>query len=368
MADTGRRIMRVPLPVALIRDMDAVILEGPGGYSTRAEFIIDAIQERILELTIDTEEDAGPPAPLRVPDAPFLASAPPMTTQQIRTSPLPAAAPGLSTSPTTAVAATRISSVSTGFVLGPDAVVSQTKDTELFGLHNRDFPSLWALHKLASAAQDAPVEIEDFYRQLLADAWEFGTVLSRLTDGTGKKHSALFPTNADKPKSAEEAFRTFAVGDYRVTKVGEVLTSGPLFAWKVAGIAAQAGRLQIAVTAPGWDLLQSCVGIDVTQPHSQSAANTFLEHLMKHAPGDWAGFAGVLKSIGPEGAQRSELLERLQVVGFSWTESELSTNASGYVARCREWGLLEPKQVKGRYLLTDYGRSFADGFESGEAE
>jgi hypothetical protein len=366
MADTDRRIMRIPLPIALIRDMDAVILEGLGGYSTRAEFIIDAIQERILELTIDTEEDAGPPAPLRVPDAPLLASAPPVTTQQIRTSPLRAATPGPSTSPTTAEA-TRIPSVSTGYVLGPDAVVSQTRDTELFGLHNRDFPSLWALHKLASAAQDAPVEIEDFYRQLLADAWEFGTVLSRLTDGMGKKHSALFPTNTDKPKSAEEAFRTFAVGDYRVTKVGEVLTSGPLFAWKAAGITAQAGRLQIAVTAPGWDLLRSCAGIDVAQPHSESAANTFLEHLMKHAPADWAGFAGVLKSIGPEGAaHRSELLERLQEMGFSWKDSELSTNASGYVARCREWGLLELKQVKGRYLLTDYGRSFADGLEPGE--
>src|SRR5688572_20226770 len=56
-----QRIMRIPLPVALIRDMDAAILAGVGGYATRAEFILDAIQERILELTVEGEVEAGPP-------------------------------------------------------------------------------------------------------------------------------------------------------------------------------------------------------------------------------------------------------------------------------------------------------------------
>ncbi len=61
MTQTDQRIMRIRIPVPLIREMDTVILKGVGGYTTRAEFIVDAIQERILELSIDGVEDAGPP-------------------------------------------------------------------------------------------------------------------------------------------------------------------------------------------------------------------------------------------------------------------------------------------------------------------
>jgi hypothetical protein len=34
----------------------------------------------------------------------------------------------------------------------------------------------------------------------------------------------------------------------------------------------------------------------------------------------------------------------------------VSSLVQGYVARGREWGLIEPKQVDGRYWLTDFGR------------
>ncbi len=63
MSEKEQRIMRMALPVSLIREMDAVIIQGLGGYRTRAEFIVDAIQERILEVTIGETEDAGPPPP-----------------------------------------------------------------------------------------------------------------------------------------------------------------------------------------------------------------------------------------------------------------------------------------------------------------
>src|SRR5438132_8513516 len=61
MVEPEQRIMRIPVPVPLIREMDAVIIKGLGGYTTRGEFILDAIQERLLELTIVGTEDAGPP-------------------------------------------------------------------------------------------------------------------------------------------------------------------------------------------------------------------------------------------------------------------------------------------------------------------
>jgi hypothetical protein len=38
-----------------------------------------------------------------------------------------------------------------------------------------------------------------------------------------------------------------------------------------------------------------------------------------------------------------------------WSKSVASTNAQGYVARGREWGLIESRQVQGRYALTPFG-------------
>ncbi len=70
MSEKEQRIMRMALPVSLIREMDAVIIQGLGGYRTRAEFIVDAIQERILEVTIGETEDAGPPPHRRLRTSP----------------------------------------------------------------------------------------------------------------------------------------------------------------------------------------------------------------------------------------------------------------------------------------------------------
>ena len=41
MGATEQRIMRIALPIPLIREMDAVIIQGLGGFATRAEFILD---------------------------------------------------------------------------------------------------------------------------------------------------------------------------------------------------------------------------------------------------------------------------------------------------------------------------------------
>src|SRR5437762_2854463 len=47
---TEERIVKIPLPVALIRQIDEAIVSGLGGYSTRTEFFRDAAEGLLLEL------------------------------------------------------------------------------------------------------------------------------------------------------------------------------------------------------------------------------------------------------------------------------------------------------------------------------
>ncbi|NOX23399.1 MAG: hypothetical protein GXP36_09955 [Actinobacteria bacterium] len=346
MIDKQRRIMRIPLPVPLIREMDAIILQEVGGYVTRAEFIVDAIQERILELTIGDEEDAGAPRPVNqaVEQA---------EQDEVVASGVSAMASGAMTPMHPLLAQTRIQVPARGFAIEDHPV--RPDGVALFGLHNRDYPSLWALARLAVAAGDQPVPIESYYTQVLLDAWKFGALLLALEKQSGPKRTALFPTNIQKEKAAEAAFRTFAIGDYR-TDSGQVpATHGPLFEWRVAAVKETSDGLQIGVTSEGWDLLGAIDGISVDEPHPPSIARSFFDHLARNSGADWEGFVEIFNAIGSEGANRQQVLKHFAEVWSDWTENEVSTNAAGYVARAREWGLLEPKQTEGRYQLTQLG-------------
>lgn len=343
MGEPERRVMRVPIPVDLIREMDAVILQGVGGYSTRAEFIVDAIQERVLELTIG-EEDAGPPPQLRLPPARSAPAGPDAGTT-----------PALEGASATDSGTTALLAVPRGHVVSGDAGVDRPEGKPLFGLHNRDYPSLWALRHLALMAHAEPVPIESYYEAVLRAAWEHGSALMGLEQQTGVKCTALFPTNPDKKKTAESAFHMFAVGEYRQDKSRSVITSGPLFEWRAVRATAQGKALLIGLSDLGWELLDFCTGVSVEEPHPPAAALGFLAHLAVNAEPDWLGFVQVLTAVGDDGANRQEVLDRFRKTWPDWTDNEVSTNAAGYVARAREWGLLERKQVQGRYHLTPFG-------------
>ena len=55
---------------------------------------------------------------------------------------------------------------------------------------------------------------------------------------------------------------------------------------------------------------------------------------------------------------RLELVEVFQTARPDWTASVAATNTQGYVARAREWGLVESKQVAGTYRLTEFGERY----------
>ncbi|WP_420637784.1 ribbon-helix-helix domain-containing protein [Candidatus Poriferisocius sp.] len=346
MSPKEQRIMRIPIPIPLIREMDAVIMEGLGGYTTRAEFIVDAIQERILELSFDVVEDAGAPQGL-------LPTADDMARGLHEAAPAPGEMVKLSE--------TALEAPSSGATVDCKSDLSCPEGLPLFGLHNRDYPSLWALAQLASLTEKDPMPAEAFYDEALREAWRFGTLLVAVEKHLGIKCTALFPTNMDKRKSAETRFRSFAIGDFRFTD-DIWRTSGPLFEWRLAGLVegGESGPL-IGVTQLGWDVLQSVTGLPVEHPHPKPVAAKFLAHLADHAPSDEKGFRQVVASIGPEGASRQDVLDHFTESWPQWTSNEVSTNSAGYIARAREWGLVEPKQFKGQYNLTPFGHEYATG-------
>lgn len=248
-----------------------------------------------------------------------------------------------------------------GYVVPEAEDRSEPDGRSLFGLHNRDYPSLWALTKLASMTLHRPVPIEDYFAAVLEEAWPFGELLLAIEKHTGAKCTALFPTNPEKRKPAEMGFRSFAVGDYRA--IGDAYTTnGPLFEWRVVGlVAGQRNEPLIGVTAAGWELLAGVSGISVEEPHSPAAATTFLTHLAEHVPADWKGFTEIIRAIGPDGATRQDVLRHVAKAWPDWTENEVSTNSAGYVARAREWGLVEPKQTKSQYHLAPLGLEYTNG-------
>ena len=337
--------MRMPLPVPLIREMDAVIISGAGGYSTRAEFIVDAIQERILELTIEGVEDAGPPPVLQ--HGASAASGPPeeVVTHQ---------RPSDSGTPTT-MEITELVPREAGFSISPTDNLSQPEGKAMFGLHNRDYPSLWALSQLAEMANEEPIPVVDYNARVLKEAWDFGEHLLSIEERTGRKCTALFPTNPDKRKSAEARFCMFAIGDFRINGDKTITTSGPLFEWRTVGLSGPVDEPRISLTAAGWQILAALRGLSVEEPHAPPSVAVFLAHLTEHAPADMRGFVEVLRAIGPEGATRQDVLDHAGMQWPEWNENEVSTNAAGYIARAREWGLVEPKQSKSHYHLTPLG-------------
>jgi hypothetical protein len=344
------RIVRVPLPVELIRRMDELVLSGKAGFQTRAEFIREAVEAMVLELSY--EPAPGEPmtrAVARVSGG----SAPHMVASdferdQVKAFELEASGFELQ--------ATRLLAPAPGVTL--DDGIGQVIDESLFGLHNRDYPSIWAAVHLAALTTEELVSLNRFYASVLEAAWEFGERLLSLEKALGVKLSALFPTNRRKPQSAEEAFRTFAVGT-RVMAGPEVRVSGPLFVWRVCQIRADGDDLKIGLTSVGRELLATLEGLSLESPHPAALAQRFFAHLRAHAPRDWWGFTTLLETV-EVGVTRVELVEAFQRAQPDWSDSVSATNAAGYVARAREWGLVEPRLVEGRYALTPFGKQLLD--------
>ena len=352
------RVVKILLPVSLIRQLDEAIVAGLGGYSTRAEFIRDAAEGLLLELKYEQAPDEpAPPSALRS-SASDTARVP--VTQEAATEPPLSPLAGESDRVDSSVSMNDLTVTQlhapdqASLVEGGDAEID---NEPLFGMHNRDYPSLWVAYQLAERTRSTLVPYQTFIAEVTDEAWRYADDLKQLEPLAGQKLTALFPTNRAKPQSAADGFRAFAIGYVLNGRREPMRAEGPLFAWRACQVKRQDDSLLLGLTPAGWDLLHRLDGISLSLPHPPDLATAFLSHLRQNAPGDWWGFRTVLNAVAQE-PNRAELVEAFREARPDWTESVAGTNAQGYVARAREWGLVEPKQTAGRYALTDFGAGY----------
>jgi hypothetical protein len=227
-------------------------------------------------------------------------------------------------------------------------------DGPLGGLHNRDYPTLWAADLLASmvAARGEPVGWIHFITRVCSAAWEVSEQLGQLDEDRGEliKASIGFPRNRMNRAASEERFADHMVGALRDGKA-----SGPIFSLGLAGAADGPAPDRIAPTRVGIRLLTALrdAGINARPPHPSTAWALFRDHLSKVLKADLEDWITVVRAVAD--APTPEVL--IQRFRDRWTGSSGQTNVNGYISRAREWGLVEPKLVEGHYWLTGLGRA-----------
>ena len=253
-----------------------------------------------------------------------------------------------------------------GVILEANGPEFELEPGPLFGLHNRDYPTLWAASALYARAAEHPVELRRFVDEITEDAWNFASSLAELESRVGRsKLRALFPSNPDRMQSSAEGFRTFAIGSIHALRggSGRKRLAGPFYQWRLARVQSDPkGDVVIGRTLEGENLLDDLAGISLETPHSEAYARTFLEHLMRYATGDWEVFQAVL-SLCATKPNRTRLVAGLRerFEERAWTEPAASSYAVGYVGRSREWGLLKDQLTRTRtYELTSLGAEFAE--------
>jgi hypothetical protein len=356
------RVVKVALPLDLIKRMDKALAGGQAGMETRAEFIREAAENLLTEITYPE----APPEPARVVDRESRneRAGSPVPSTPMAAAPVPA--DPLASIPAWEMEELRLADLA-GTALRPvpsgaslDDGVAKSNDEPLLGLHNRDYPSLWAAGRLARYSVDGLPSFEDFRRRATDAAWFFGMQLGTLEEeNPGTRLRALFPSNPQKREAAERGFQAFAIGSIsrRPPATGPIPADGPLFLWRLCQLTRKNGELVIGLTGAGRSLLDRLAGLSLELPHDQAAATEFLAYVSEVAPGDKWGFDQVVTAVAEE-PDREQLVSRISRERNDWSPATSSSIAQGYVARAREWGFVEPRLQGGKYRLTEFGEAW----------
>lgn len=312
-ANEHSRLVKVVLPTAVVRQMDAFINHS-SAYADRSEFIADAVQGHLAELAaIESEVSRSH-----------------LGERQARLRPEGGlgAEEGLAT-----LSAVDPSTPTLEAVPHP-------RPDPTWGMHNRDFPTLWAANDLAreTGRQGRPIPLEAWMAGLTERAWQLPRLLAADKD---RYDFSGFPVNPDKPQASTARFLRFFVS----TDLGE----GPLFHLGLASSQDDA----VAVSKAGADLLTSLAGLSCAKDGEVKPGWTqkFLQHLAVWAPADLTFLVEVLRGIAEGDSSRPQLVGSVLKAHSEWSETVCATNVAGYVARAREWALIAPKQINGRYVL-----------------
>jgi hypothetical protein len=347
MMSEEKRILRVPVRIGLLRQIDALVAEGL--FTSRAELLEEGAEVMVMEARYapaDGEARLGEPVSARPPAIERVADefTPPAVLPPERD--------------IVTESLSQLDFAPRGHTMGPSSIVEESGDGTLFGMHNNDYASLFALALLSREAQQGPVPFQDFQECVLAEAWKHAATL--VATGGNRRTLALggFPKNRTKAASSEKAFLNFAVGTVGRNKAGEWVKKGPLFAWGLIDVDLVSGDPRVGLTEPGWNLTEALRGLNARTPHEPEHAGQFLDHLVRFAPGDLAGIRLAVSAAERGDCTRADMVAAFSTQWPQWSQSMASTNASGYVSRAREWGLLEPAMTDGAYETSVFGGTY----------
>jgi hypothetical protein len=350
--DVDKRLLKTWVDSEVVTQMDQALRAGAlGGVTTRSAFIEEALRLLLVELRMEPELGLENAASRASRGATRLVDADPRPTSvdlyESRTAFDVPEVPGPSSSPTTRESLAAVTS------------------SRLLGMHNRDWPSLRALHVLDKAARGhgGLLDIGEAEDRWVQDAWEVAATLAeleaagRLPDhGRGLRHTTLLPTNTEKRQSSTGNFLTFAVGRLgRRNRDGAYPASGPLYVWGAVDVVDGHDGPMVGVSSAGHDVLQAIAGLSARLPHDPWRAVAFLEWLQRVAPVDHGDLMMLLQVVA-DAPDRDQLLTAVaQHLGDDANQTPSATG--GLVARSRAWGLVAPRLEQHRYRLTDFGRS-----------
>lgn len=328
------RLVKTWLPTSLVREMDETILAS-GAYNGRDDFIREAIGDRISEHRARAAD--GPPSLILLGGT--------LKTKKTLSEP-------------------RTPSPERADAVPPDTLVPTLPAHRvggiLFGLHNRDYPTLWATHRLLTWAfeRGAPLRWSEFVPRILEAAWTQGAQLAKMDAeraSAEQKAAVGFPTNSEKRQSAEARFSEHMLGSLD----GPRGPAGAIFAMRLAGSVAEGKDYLVAPTPEGNELIRilEASALMPQPPHPEPAWRAFGTYLRAALPDDHEALVRVLREI----ANRPTREKLIGEFAEEWPGAIAPTNVSGYVSRGREWGLIEAKLIEGRYALTDRGRRALDG-------
>lgn len=343
--EPAKRLVKAYLPVELLRQMDALILSSEGAYLDRSEFLAEAIADRLAE---EAHAHLAP-------------------------------------------AAAEIASIDEIRAVRPEAMVTDdavafgdwAKDGSAvtlpsvpgpatnFGLHNRDFPTIWALDWLGRLVTEAgrPIAWAQYLSELVPRAWALGSALQTadLANGALAKRAAGFPTNTKKHDAAEQRFLAHSVGSVAIPRGTSMATrnDGPLFVFRLVGLAVDGDAVLVAPTHEAVVLLRDLgrANAGTVRPFPPEAWAAFSAHLEQFSPEEIAVWRRVLTVLADKPG-RTTVAARCSW----WSGSIAETNAMSYIARGREWGLVEPKMVDGHYDLTELGTAEVEVLKSSSKE
>ena len=358
-----RRVVKVALPAKLVAAMDEAVEADPG-YD-RSTFVADAVEAFLVELrhvgpepsAMRAESEPAPAADQRLHS--YLSTAPSedMTPGLAALTSLPAPeewgddrAAGMPTPEITVVGP----AADTPTV--PFVVSKETEPT--WGMHNRDWPTLWAASQLGDLSRRGPVDFGDWVDRLAHDAY----AMTQQYHDPDLDFSGL-PT--DRNRKLERS-----LGRFRGFFVGAAPGDGPMFSLGLAGPARESGT--VLLTAPGADLLRTLEGLEPRKTRMRDDWRAaYLAHLAAWVPLDFAFLRSVIELLFEGRTRRMDLLESMAEQHPEWSETFVATNVAGFVARGREWNLVEPSQEKGQYKLVsdaiealDAAAAAADGLQA----